>query len=56
MIIGKNIGVVETIIESLHVNNTGAATVAEKGDLCAFPLDVAVHHSDKLYKIVAADV
>ncbi|MBK8086510.1 MAG: U32 family peptidase [Chitinophagaceae bacterium] len=55
MIIGKNIGVVETIVESLHVNNSGAATVAEKGDLCAFPLDTPVHHSDKLYKIVAAD-
>lgn len=55
MIIGKNIGVVETTIESLHVNDNGAATVAEKGDLCAFPLDVPVHHSDKLYKIVAAE-
>lgn len=55
MIIGKNIGVVETVIDSLHVNNTGAATVAEKGDLCAFPLEVSIHHSDKLYKIVAAD-
>jgi putative protease len=55
MIIGKSIGVVETLVESLHVNNIGAATVAEKGDLCAFPLDVPVHHSDKLYKIVADD-
>lgn len=55
MIIGKNSGVVETIIQSLHVNDRGAATVAEKGDLCAFPLDTPIHHSDKLYKIVAAD-
>ncbi|MFT3843520.1 MAG: peptidase U32 family protein [Lacibacter sp.] len=55
MIIGKNFGVIETVIESLHVNETGSAQVAEKGDLCAFPLDVAIHHTDKLYKIVAAD-
>lgn len=55
MIIGKNFGVIETVIESLHVNETGAAEVAEKGDLCAFPLDVAIHHTDKLYKIVASD-
>lgn len=55
MIIGKNFGVIETVIESLHVNETGSAQVAEKGDLCAFPLDVAIHHTDKLYKIVASD-
>ncbi len=55
MIIGKNFGVIETVIDSLHVNETGAAEVAEKGDLCAFPLDVEIHHTDKLYKIVASD-
>lgn len=55
MVIGKQIGVVETTITSLHVNDTGEATIANKGDLCAFPLNVPIHKSDKLYKIVAAE-
>jgi U32 family peptidase len=52
MITGPTTGVVETIIESLHVNDGGAAEIAQKGDRCAFPLSVPVRSSDKLYKIV----
>ncbi len=52
MITGKHTGVVETTVSSLHVNDEGAKDTAVKGDLCAFPLDIPVHISDKLYKIV----
>lgn len=52
MIIGRNTGVVETIVRSLHVNDKGASASAQKGDLCAFPLDIPVKPSDKLYKVV----
>lgn len=52
IITGPTTGVVETVIESLHVNDSGAAEMAQKGDRCAFPLSVPVRSSDKLYKIV----
>lgn len=52
MITGKYTGVIETTVSSLHVNDEGAKETAVKGDLCAFPLDIPVHTSDKLYKIV----
>lgn len=52
MITGKHTGVIETTVSSLHVNDEGAKKTAVKGDLCAFPLDIPVHTSDKLYKIV----
>ncbi|MDE3145355.1 MAG: U32 family peptidase [Bacteroidota bacterium] len=55
-IISPTSGVSETTITSLHVNDEGAKQTASKGDLCAFPLDVAVRPSDKLYKIVEAAV
>lgn len=55
-IISPTNGVTETTITSLHVNDEGAQQTANKGDLCAFPLDVAVRPSDKLYKIVEAAV
>jgi putative protease len=55
MIIGKKTGVVETTIKSLHVNEEAAKNMADKGDICAFPLDVPVHHTDKLYKIVSVE-
>lgn len=54
LIIGRNTGVVETQVTSLHVNDKGAALIAQKGDLCAFPLDTPIKPSDKLYKVVAA--
>ncbi len=55
-IIGPTSGVTETTITSLHVNDEGAKQSASKGDLCAFPLDLVVRPSDKLYKIVEAAV
>ncbi len=55
MIIGPSTGVEETIITSLHVNDEGEKDMAVKGDLCAFPFDVAIKASDKLYKIVASN-
>ena len=55
-IISPTKGVLETTITSLHVNAHGAMDTANKGDLCAFPLDVAVKPADKLYKIIAAAV
>ncbi|MDE3235517.1 MAG: U32 family peptidase [Bacteroidota bacterium] len=54
-IIGPTTGVIEHVVASLHVNEEGAKTTAAKGDLCAFPLDVPIRKSDKLYKIVAAE-
>ena len=54
MVISAHNGVTETIITSLHVNARGAQDTAIKGDLCAFPLQVPVKPSDKLYKIVDA--
>jgi U32 family peptidase len=55
MITGPTTGVVETMIESLHVNDGGPSQVAQKGDRCAFPLSVPIRSSDKLYKIVNAE-
>lgn len=55
MVIGNKIGVVETTITSLHVNEEGAKDTAQKGDLCAFPFEQAIHPSDKLYKVVPAE-
>lgn len=54
MIIGPQTGVVETQIQTLHVNNEGAKQQADKGDLCAFTIDVPIRKADKLYKIVDA--
>ena len=55
MIIGPTTGVVETVIESLHVNEEGAKEFADKGDVCAFPLETPIRPSDKLYKILEAE-
>lgn len=52
LITGPTTGVVETTISSLHVNDSGAAEFAAKGDRCAFPLQCAIRPSDKLYKII----
>jgi putative protease len=55
MVIGPSTGVEETLIESLHVNEEGEKEVAVKGDYCAFPFNVPVKASDKLYKVVRTD-
>ncbi len=54
LIIGPTTGVLETTIETLHVNDDGAKDVAVKGDLCAFAVTQAVRTTDKLYKLVVA--
>ena len=55
MVISNKSGVTETVITSMHVNEEGEKDTAVKGDFCAFPLDVAVRPSDKLYKIVESE-
>lgn len=54
-IIGPTTGVVETTVTSLHVNDFGSMSVAQKGDLCAFHVGAQVRKSDKLYKIIQAE-
>ncbi|MEX6689087.1 peptidase U32 family protein [Danxiaibacter flavus] len=55
LVTGPTTGAVETTISSLHINDSGAAEFATKGDRCAFPLECAIRPSDKLYKIVNAN-
>jgi putative protease len=55
-VISPTRGVIETIVTSLHVNAHGAQQTANKGDLCAFPFEIPVRPSDKLYKIIDASV
>lgn len=55
LITGPTTGAIETTINSLHVNDSGAAAFAVKGDRCAFPLECTIRPSDKLYKIVSAN-
>lgn len=55
LIIGPKTGVKEMEVHSLHVNDEGAKDIAVKGDLCAFPIDIPIHHTDKLYKVVSAN-
>ncbi len=54
MITGPTTGVIETTIETLHVNDDGAKEMAEKGEYCSFKTGTQVRNSDKLYKIVPA--
>lgn len=54
-IMGPTTGVIETTVASLHVNDEGAKDIANKGDLCAFPVGTQIRKSDKLYKIIAAE-
>ena len=54
MIVGPTTGVIETTINTLHVNDDGAKESAEKGDYCSFETGIQVRNSDKLYKIVPA--
>lgn len=56
VIIGPTTGVIETTISSLHVNAGGAKDTADKGDLCAFPIDKQIRSTDKLYKIIEVGV
>jgi len=56
LITGPITGVVETTIQSLHVNNEGAQPIAQKGDLCAFPVTVPIRKQDKLYKLMNQNV
>lgn len=55
LVMGNKTGVVETTVQSLHVNDDGAKEMANKGDRCAFPIDTPIRTSDKLYKIVSAE-
>lgn len=55
MITGRQIGMYETVVHSLHVNDDGASSIAQKGDICAFPVEVPIHKTDKLYKIVPVE-
>jgi len=55
MVISNKTGVTETVITSMHVNEEGEKDIALKGDFCAFPLEVVVRPSDKLYKIVESE-
>ena len=55
MVISNKTGVTETVITSLHVNEEGEKDTAVKGDYCAFPFEIPIRTSDKLYKIVESD-
>lgn len=55
LVMGNKTGVIETTVQSLHVNDDGARAIANKGDRCAFPIDSPIRTSDKLYKIVSAE-
>ena len=55
LVMGNKTGVIETTVQSLHVNDDGAKAIANKGDRCAFPIDSPIRTSDKLYKIVSAE-
>lgn len=55
MVIGPTTGVVETVIEEMHVNDDGNMKHAQKGDTCAFKIGSAARKTDKLYKLVPAD-
>lgn len=52
LITGPTTGVVEAVVEEMHVNDEGKKEVAVKGDVCTFRLDTPIRPSDKLYKVV----
>ena len=52
MVIGPTTGVLETLVDCLHVNEEGEKEMAQKGDYCSFKTEKQVRNSDKLYKIV----
>ncbi len=55
MIIGPTTGVVETIVDDMHVNDDGQMKHARKGDTCAIKLDTPIRKTDKLYRVVPND-
>lgn len=55
LVIGPTTGVMEGVVESLHVNDEGEKDIATKGEYCAFPFPHPVKNSDKLYKLLPAD-
>ncbi|WP_271711560.1 peptidase U32 family protein [Marinigracilibium pacificum] len=55
LITGPTTGVVETVIEEMHVNDEGKKDIAVKGDNFAIKLDTQIRPSDKLYKIVDSE-
>ncbi|MEH0154836.1 peptidase U32 family protein [Limibacter armeniacum] len=55
LITGPTTGVVETVIEEMHVNDDGKKEVAVKGDKFTIKLDTQIRPSDKLYKIVDSE-
>ena len=56
LITGPTTGVVETVVEELHVNDEGKKEMAVKGDTFSIKLDTQIRPSDKLYKVVDAEV
>lgn len=55
LIIGPTTGVVETVITELMVNDI-PTNEAKQGMECTFPLEQLIRKSDKLYKVVEAEV
>lgn len=55
IITGPTTGIVETTVEEIHTAH-GAVEQAAKGDVCSFKLGTPIRKSDKLYKLVPADV
>ncbi|WP_281616414.1 MULTISPECIES: peptidase U32 family protein [Flammeovirga] len=55
LITGPTTGVVETVVEELHVNDEGKKEMAVKGDTFSIKLDTQIRPSDKLYKLVDAE-
>ncbi|GAA4839098.1 peptidase U32 family protein [Algivirga pacifica] len=56
LITGPTTGVVETVVEEMHVNDEGAKEMAVKGDRFSIKLDSMIRPSDKLYKLVKENV
>lgn len=54
LVTGPTTGVVETVIEEMHVNDEGKKDIAVKGDVFTIKLDSMIRPSDKLYKIIDA--
>ncbi|MCO6494400.1 MAG: U32 family peptidase [Bacteroidetes bacterium] len=55
LITGPKTGVIETVVEELHTSH-GPVEEAVKGDLCGIKLDKVIRKSDKLYKLVSAEI
>lgn len=55
LITGPTTGAIETTIEELH-NDKGKVDSVKKGESCSFKLETPIRTSDKLYKIVDAQL